>query len=95
MKKSISRLATITGAAALVAASILVGGGAASANTGTCGYYSESRADNSNYACVALQVQSKVYVPGAVKYGNWASYGYTSWQSANYPVVNGFTYLTR
>lgn len=95
MKKSTFQLVTIPGAIALVAASVLIGGSAAQANTGTCGYYSESRADNSNYVCVAKQVQSVVYTPGAVHYGGWATYGYTSWQNANYPVVTGFTYNIR
>jgi hypothetical protein len=79
----------------IVAANLLLIAGPASAGTGTCGYYSESRAVNSTSACYSKQVRSIIQVNGVQKIAPWASYGSTSWQSQSYPSVDWVNYGIR
>lgn len=65
----------------------------ASAATGLCGYFSESRAVNST--CTGKQVQSKVWGSGAWRYGGWAPKGSTSWQAASWASIGPVGYNVR
>jgi hypothetical protein len=87
-----SKLIVTTIAMAAVALSLLVAT-PASAYTGLCGYFSESRAVNGT--CTGKQVQSKVWGSGAWRYGGWAPKGSTSWQAASWASIGPVGYNVR
>ena len=89
MSKTI--ITTITAATALALALLVAT--PASAATGLCGYFSESRAVNST--CTGKQVQSKVWGSGAWRYGAWAPKGSTSWQAASWASIGPVGYNVR
>lgn len=94
MKKFLSRMVMALATSGLVAAVGLSVASTASAASGYCGYYSESRAVNST--CSTYQVRSIVVVSqGNVSYGPWVNQGSTSWQPYSYPSIQGFSYGLR
>lgn len=87
-----NRFAAVTAAAVLLSGATLLASPAAFADSGSCGYYSESRAVNSTSFCANKVVQSQVKEGNTIHYGRWAPRGQTSWQSANYASVAWYTY---
>ena len=89
--------ASVIATLALGLGGLAIGAAPAAADTGLCGYYSESRAANTASNCYNRQVRSIVLVnPNKTySYGPWVNNGSTSWQPYSYPAIEWYSYSTR